>query len=720
MVRYEFGDNERMVLEKLNIPMAIYQFIDKRVVTLLVTDGLCNMMGVKRDEVLRILDNDMYRDTHPDDKARVADAALKFASGGDSFDCVYRTKSHLTGDYVIIHSHGSHFFTENGIMLSTTIYMLEGIGADFENPLTEKLASNFKELMTKESLIRDNFYDTLTGLPNMSYFLTLADAGKEAIYKKGCTPGIVFFDLTGMKFFNEKYGLREGDNLLVAFSMILKKYFSNEDCGRMGQDHFAVFAEMEGIEEILYEIFEDIKFANDGKTLPVHVGIYSMEFEDVTASSACDRAKIVSDKEKGAYVSKFAYYDENTHAAATHFEYVINNFEKAMEEGWIQPYYQQLIRSVNGLVCDEEALARWIDPTRGLIPPNHFIYVLEDSKLIHKLDLYILDCVLRDLEEVAERNLPIVPVSINLSKYDFELCDIVEEINKRVKASTITPDMITIEITESVSSLDSDFVATQIRRFHEAGFKVWMDDFGSGYSSLNTLQKFDFDLIKFDMKFMREFDMSKKNHIILQELIQMATKLGLDTVVEGVETIEQVKFLREIGCSKMQGFFFAKPIPLAEWYAICNAKVGNRIEDYKENDYYEAIGRANLVEPLVNEDYNWKADEFFGQLPTGVLELRGEDVYIVRYNRTFAEFMLKVDYLDEIDLGHELIKQKRPPEKDFLDVIKTCNKINKWEIVENLKIEGLTMNLFIRKISKNPLHGYEAFEVVIVAVSSGD
>jgi hypothetical protein len=279
--------------------------------------------------------------------------------------------------------------------------------------------------------------------------------------------------------------------------------------------------------------------------------------------------------------------------------------------------------------------------------------------------------------------------------------------------------MITIEITESVSSLDSDFVATQIRRFHEAGFKVWMDDFGSGYSSLNTLQKFDFDLIKFDMKFMREFDMSKKNHIILRELIQMTTKLGLDTVVEGVETIEQVKFLREVGCSKMQGFFFSKPISLAEWYVICNAKVGNRIEDYKENDYYEAISRANLVEPLVNEDYNWKADEFFGQLPTGVLEFRGEDVYIVRYNRTFAEFMLKVDYLDEIDLGHELIKQKRPPEKGFLDVIKTCNRINKWEIVENLKIEGLTMNLFIRKIGKNPVHGYEAFEVVIVAVSSG-
>ena len=720
MGKYQFGEIERATLEKLNIPMAIYQFVNKRVVTLLVTDGMCNIMGMKREDVVTLLDNDMYRDTHPDDKARVADAALKFASGGETFDCVYRTIAHSIGDYVILHSHGEHFFTEDGTMLSCTVYMVEGTGDDFENPLTEKLASNFKEMMSKESLIRDNFYDTLTGLPNMSYFLQLADAGKEALRKAGRTPGIVFFDLTGMKYFNEKYGLREGDNLLVSFGMILKKYFPNENCGRMGQDHFAVFTEMEGVEEILHEIFEDIKFANEGKTLPVHVGIYSMAFEDVTASSACDRAKIVSDKEKGAYVSKFSYYDENTHAAATHFEYVINNFEKAMEEGWIRPYYQQMVRSVNGLVCDEEALARWIDPVRGLIPPDHFIYVLEDSKLIHKLDLFILDCVLKDLEEVQSKGFQIVPVSINLSKYDFELCDIVEEITKRVTASSIPPEMITIEITESVSSLDGDFVIAQIKRFHDAGFQVWMDDFGSGYSSLNMLQKFDFDLIKFDMKFMREFNMSKKNHIILRELIQMATKLGIDTVVEGVETIEQVKFLREVGCSKMQGYFFARPIPLEEWYAIYGAKVGNKIEDLEENDYYSAVGKTNLVEPLVNKEYNWQADEFFGQIPTGVLEYRKDNIYVMRYNRTFADFLLKVGYIDEIDLGNELIRQKRMPSQSFINVLENCKEIDKWEIIEDVDEPGLRLNLFIKKIAKNPISEYEAFEIVIVSISSKD
>ncbi len=718
MDKYEFTQSERKTLEALNVPMVIYQYIDKRIYTLLVTNGMCELMNDTRENIIELFDKDMYRDTHPDDKARVADAALKFASGGDNFDCVYRTKSKVLNDYVIVHSHGSHYFTSDGTMLSTTVYLVEGRGTDFENPLSEQLESNYKDKMKKESLIRDNFYDTLTGLPNMSYFLNLADAGKESIYKRGLTPGIIYIDLTGMKYFNEKYGLQEGDNLLSDCAIILKKYFPNENCGRMGSDHFAVYTQMEGLELLLNKFFDDMKYANEGRSLPVHVGIYSMEFEDVSASTGLDRAKIASDKEKGAYVSKYSYYDSNTHAAATNYEYVINNFKKAMLDGWIQPYYQQIVRSVTGQVCDEEALARWIDPVRGMIPPDHFIYVLEDVKLIHKLDLYILEQVLRDLEEVKKSGLQIVPVSINLSKYDFQLCDIVTEIVNRVKASSIGPEMITIEITESVSSLDEEFVSNQIKRFHDAGFMVWMDDFGSGYSSLNMLQKFDFDLIKFDMRFMREFNVSRKNHIILSHLIQMAKKLGIDTVVEGVETIEQVKFLREIGASKLQGFHFSKPITLNEWFAIYGANVGNQIENKDETPYYNAISRTNVTEPEVNTDYNWKSDEFFGQLPTGILELRDQEIYVVRYNRTFANFLLRADYIDEIDLGSVMIKQKHLPDQLILDTFKKCMASNNWELAENVNDTGLVMDVFVKNIGKNEVTNYQAYEVVIISITS--
>lgn len=717
MDKYEFSQVERRTLESLNVPMVVYQVIDKRICTLLVTNGMCELMGESREEIISLFDNDMYRDTHPDDRARVADAAYKFATGGERLDCVYRTKSKYTNDYVIIHSQGSHYFTPEGTMLSTTIYMVEGLGKDFDNPLSEQISSSYKDRMVKESLIRDNFYDTLTGLPNMSYFLNLADAGKESILRRGLTPGIIFIDLTGMKYFNEKYGLREGDNLLLECAGILKKYFPNENCGRMGSDHFAVYTQMEGIEVILGNIFEDMKYANEGRSLPIHVGIYSLDFEDVSASSGLDRAKIASDKEKGAYISKYSYYDANTHAAATNYEYVINNFEKALVDGWIQPYYQQIVRAITGNVCDEEALARWIDPVRGMIPPDHFIYVLEDVKLIHKLDLFILDCVIRDLQEVKKKGLPIVPVSINLSKYDFQLCDIVTEIINRVEASEIGPEYITIEVTESVSSLDEEFVTEQIRRFHEAGFKVWMDDFGSGYSSLNMLQKFEFDCIKLDMRFMREFNASRKNHTIIKHLVRMSKKLGIDTVVEGVETIEQVKFLLEIGASKLQGYHFAKPISLGEWYTIRSANIGNKIETEDETEFYDAISKTNVVEPEVNTDYNWKSNEFFGQLPTGVLEIRNDDVYVVRYNRTFANVLLKAGLIDEIDLGTVLIRQKRKPPEIIYTAMDKCKKTGRWELAEAVDESGMKMDVFVKLISASKAIESVAYELVIVSIT---
>ena len=718
MDRYEFSAIERGALERLNIAMAIYQYIDERVVTLLVTDGMCSFVGLDREATINLLDRDMYKDTHPEDRARVAEAALKFAMGGTSFDCVYRTKSSVIDEYVIIHSHGEEYITPEGTRILVTIYMVEGRGTGDENPLTEKLANRYKNLMTKETLIRNNFFDPLTGLPNMSYFLQLAEAGKRQIEKNGKVPAVLFVDLIGMKYFNEKYGIREGDNLLIATSELLKKYFSSENCGRMGSDHYGVFTELDGLEDILNAMFEEMKDVNEGRTLPIHVGIYSMEFESVSVSSAFDRAKLASDEDKGNYTSKFAYYDDHIHTAATNYIYVINNFEKAMEERWIMPYYQQIIRSVNGLVCDEEALARWIDPVKGLIPPDHFIYVLEDMKLIHILDLYILDRVIENLEELQKQELPLVPISINLSKYDFQLCDMVEEIKKRVEASEISPDKITIEITESVSSLDPDFVSEQIRRFHDAGFKVWMDDFGSGYSSLNMLQMFEFDVIKFDMRFMREFSSSKKNHVIIKHLIQMAKKLGIDTVVEGVETIDQVKFLREIGATKLQGYFFSKPIDRQTWYELYGSDVGNQIEDERETCYYEAISKINVIEPDVNTEYNWRANEFFGQLPTGILEFREETIYVARYNKTFANFLIKTEFIYEEDLGQVMIQQRRLPEREFFDVITKCVDSGKWELAEGIKERGMTMDLFIKFIGRNPITDYIAFEVVIIAISS--
>jgi EAL domain-containing protein (putative c-di-GMP-specific phosphodiesterase class I) len=192
--------------------------------------------------------------------------------------------------------------------------------------------------------------------------------------------------------------------------------------------------------------------------------------------------------------------------------------------------------------------------------------------------------------------LNVVPHSLNLSRSDFEACDIVEEICKRVDDAGVSRSKITIEITESIIGSDFEFMKKQVERFKELGFPVWLDDFGSGYSSMEMLQSIDFDLIKFDMSFMKRLDEGENGKIILAELMRMANALGMDTVCEGVETDEQVWFLREIGCSKLQGFYYTRPISFEMILDRYEKGIQIGFEDPEESDYYESIGRLNLYD----------------------------------------------------------------------------------------------------------------------------
>ena len=190
-----------------------------------------------------------------------------------------------------------------------------------------------------------------------------------------------------------------------------------------------------------------------------------------------------------------------------------------------------------------EALARWIDPELGVLSPAEFIPDLEASCQSYKLDLYVLEEVLETIRFEEKNGLVVVPHSINLSRSDFDSCDIVEEIRKRVDAAGIRRELITIEITESIIGSDLEYMKSQIGRFRQLGFPAWMDDFGSGYSSLDVLQSIQFDLIKFDMSFMKKLNEGGSTQIVLTDLMKLASSLGVDTVCEGVETEEQVHFL---------------------------------------------------------------------------------------------------------------------------------------------------------------------------------
>ena len=491
----------------MQVPFAIYQFINNRVETLVLSDGFCELFEYEdKAQAYYDMDHDMYKATHPDDRARIADDAIRFATEGGKYEVIYRTSMKNGAGYKIIHAMGRHVYTELGVRLAHIWYTDEGMYSEEPHENESELKRAMGNVLRLESMEKARSYDYLTGLPTMTRFIEQAESEKEDLLKQGAQPILLYINFSGMKFFNARHGFAEGDKMLQSFAEMLSQTFSNENSCRIGADHFAVLTEEAGIEEKLNHIFEKFSELHGGKTPPVHVGVYPYHIEDVSVSAACDRAKLASASLKGSYTSAYCYYDTVLREQAYMKQYVIENFDTAIREKWIQVYLQPIVRAVNERVCDVEALARWNDPEKGVLSPAAFIPVLEETGLICRLDLYMLDRVLEAIKIQEEEGFLIVPHSINISRADFDACDIVEEIRKRVDAAGVKRDRITVEITESVIGSNLEFMKEQVERFRKLGFAVWMDDFGTGYSSVEVLQNIKFDVIKFDMSFLRKLD----------------------------------------------------------------------------------------------------------------------------------------------------------------------------------------------------------------------
>ena len=559
--------------------------------------------------------------------------------------------------------------------------------------------------------------DMLTGLPNMRCFFKLAKAERQRLSDSGSSAAMLFFDLVGMKYYNRQYGFEEGDRLLCAVGWTLADHFGEKCTCRFSEDHFAVVCDEENLEEKLNAVFRDCKTANGGNSLPMRAGIYRDSMEPVSVSIACDRAKYACDKHRSSFESDWYYFDDDMLHQLDSVRYIINHLDQALAENWIKVYYQPIVRSINGRVCDEEALSRWVDPVRGMLPPDDFIPFLEEARLIYKLDLYVLDRILEKMQAQQEAGLRVMPHSLNLSRSDFDACDIVEEIRKRIDAAGIARDRLTIEITESIIGSDFDFMKEQVRRFQALGFQVWMDDFGSGYSSLDVLQDVHFDLLKFDMRFMKRFYEGKESETILTDLIRMAVDLGMDTICEGVETAEQVEFLRDIGCSKQQGYYYCKPIPFEEILERYQKGIQIGFEDPAETDYYAAIGRVNLYDLTVITDKENDSTDYFDTLPAGILELKEDQACYVRTNQAYRDFMKK--YFDFDLSDHPCGSSARTDGVDpvFMEKVRQCCADWSRTFLDTYLPNGSAVHAAINPISRDAVTGAAALAVVVLSIS---
>ena len=317
-------------------------------------------------------------------------------------------------------------------------------------------------------------------------------------------------------------------------------------------------------------------------------------------------------------------------------QHIKANIKEAINRGYIQPYYQPVIRTISRKLCSFEALARWIDPDYGMIRPDQFIPVLEANHSIHLLDLCVIRQVCARIRDTIEAGAVPIPVSINLSRLDFVLCDIFKAVNDIVAYYQIPHDFLYIEITESVMAEQERQLHDTVDQFRRAGYQIWMDDFGSAYSSLNLLKDFEFNEIKMDMRFLSSFDLRSRR--ILTAVVQMAKEIEIQTLAEGVETQEQFRYLRNIGCEKVQGFYFGKPMPYEDSLAHMKS-IGVEVEPPQDRKYYDDIGKINLLSavPFMTkaEHDALKTARQLNSIPLCIAEGRRDSFSVLFYNTAF-------------------------------------------------------------------------------------
>ena len=277
-------------------------------------------------------------------------------------------------------------------------------------------------------------------------------------------------------------------------------------------------------------------------------------------------------------------------------EYILEHIDEAISKEWLKVFYQPIVRIRTHEISDCEALCRWRDPTFGMLSPSLFIPILEENDLIYKLDMFMIDRVLMDIKGLREQGIRTVPISVNLSRQDFEINgeSIFDYIEKEIKKYGLKRRDLDIEITESIINSDDTLFRTEMKQFYAAGYSLWMDDFGSGFSSFNVLKNYHFDVLKIDMVFLKDIDdpeASDNTKNILYSIIKMAKRLGMETVCEGTETKARVELMRELGCEKAQGFHFCKPCQLSK---LLNMNMKWESSDARE--YEEKISLISVID----------------------------------------------------------------------------------------------------------------------------
>ena len=416
--------------------------------------------------------------------------------------------------------------------------------------------------MEAENYRRISERDGLTGVYNRQMFYKKT---RQMLDQNPVTPyQFIYLNIENFKLVNDLFGTEAGDRLLCQIAQWVENYAceKNGTAGRLDADHFILCVpskqyQGEEVYRLLLKKLDDCEL--DMKVM-INCGVYEVANRSRKVQLMCDRAHLASNDSKGNILKPVTYYSASHREQLMQTQTVLNEMRNALEKKQFQIYLQPQVRMRGDKLCGAEALVRWVHPERGVIFPNQFIPIFEQNGFITKLDIYVYEEVCRLLKRWKEEGKELFPISTNLSRVNFYSRTLCEQLIRIADSYGVDRKYLELELTESAYSEDNDIIYDRLRELQSHGFRILMDDFGSGYSALNMLKDAPVDILKLDLRFLNESDPYCRSGQILKAIISMADALNIPVIAEGVETKEQVDTLKSTTCEIAQGYYYDKPV----------------------------------------------------------------------------------------------------------------------------------------------------------------
>ena len=429
------------------------------------------------------------------------------------------------------------------------------------------------ELFENRDILRFTERDHLTGLYNKEFFYRYAE--QLDLYHKDAQTDAIVFDINHFRTINDRFGKTHGDEILKSIADKALG-FVNEAGGivcRCDADTFMIYCPHRADYGVVLNALS-VPLGDGENNVRLRMGVYSDADKTLDIERRFDRAKMASDSVRDNLVSPIGIYDNSMREAEMLADRLINDFPTALRDKQFVVFYQPKfnVRGDEPALCSAEALVRWKHPKLGVVSPGTFIPLFEKNGLIQELDRYVWSETAAQISDWKKRLNVSIPVSVNVSRIDLYDPDLTDRLLGIVKANGLSVEELLLEITESAYTENSDHIVEKVKKLRKLGFKIEMDDFGSGYSSLSMLSYLPIDALKLDMQFIRSAFTGHRDTRLLDTMICLAASFEVPTIAEGVETAEQVSVLKLMGCDIIQGYYFSRPIPADEFEKFIKVK----------------------------------------------------------------------------------------------------------------------------------------------------